>query len=216
MNLSDQKKDDFAKQFSVGLVLFVMLLMVGVFLLQYAPMIAFFWLSGLGFGYVLQRSRFCFVAAFRDPVLTGSTAVTRGVLVALALTTIGFTAVKYVCLSTGQIIPGHGYIVAIGMNTVVGGIIFGIGMVIAGGCASGMLMRIGEGFEMHLITLIGFFLGTILGNNHLQWWNNHWMWIKEGVFLPDLFGWAGALIIQLLVIALLYGLAVKWEAKHEV
>lgn len=42
------------------------------------------------------------------------------------------------------------------MNTVVGGIIFGIGMVIAGGCASGMLMRIGEGFEMHLITLVGF------------------------------------------------------------
>ena len=41
------------------------------------------------------------------------------------------------------------------------------------------------------------------------------MWIKEGVFLPDLFGWAGALIIQLLVIALLYGLAIKWEAKQE-
>lgn len=57
----------------------------------------------------------------------------------------------------------------------------------------------------------------MLGNNHLQWWNNHWMWIKEGVFLPfpDLFGWAGALIIQLLVIALLYGLAIKWEAKQE-
>lgn len=215
MNLSDQKKDDFAKQFSVGLVLFVMLLMVGAFLFQYAPIIAFFWLSGLGFGYILQRSRFCFVAAFRDPALTGSTAVTRGVLVALALTTIGFTAVKYFYHLTSQAIPGQSYIASIGMNTVIGGIIFGIGMVIAGGCASGMLMRIGEGFEMHLITLVGFFLGTMLGNNHLQWWNSHWMWIKEGVFLPDLFGWVGALIIQLVVIALLYGLAIKWEAKQE-
>jgi hypothetical protein len=137
------------------------------------------------------------------------------VLVALALTTIGFTAVKYFFHLTSQTIPGQSYIASIGMNTVVGGIIFGIGMVIAGGCASGMLMRIGEGFEMHLITLVGFFLGTMLGNNHLQWWNSHWMWVKEGVFLPDLFGWAGALIIQLLVIALLYGLALKWEAKQE-
>ena len=59
MNLNDQKKDNFAKQFSAGLVLFVMLLMIGVFLFQYAPIIAFFWLSGLGFGYILQRSRFC-------------------------------------------------------------------------------------------------------------------------------------------------------------
>jgi hypothetical protein len=35
------------------------------------------------------------------------------------------------------------------------------------------------------------------------------------VFLPDVFGWAGALIIQLLVIGLLYGLAMKWEEKQE-
>lgn len=215
MPINDHKKDNFAKQFSAGIMLVVILLMVGVFLFQYAPMIAFFWFSGIACGYILQRARFCFVAAFRDPALTGSTAVTRGVLVALAVTTIGFTAVKYFYQSAGQLIPGQDYIVAIGLNTVVGGILFGVGMVIAGGCASGMLMRIGEGFEIQLITLSGFFLGTMLGNNHLHWWNSHLIWSKDGVFLPDRFGWAGALIIQLAVIALLYGLALKWEAKQE-
>lgn len=215
MNQGNAKKDKFSRQFSVGLVLVVIVLMIAVFLFQYAPMMAFFWLSGLGFGYILQRARFCFVAAFRDPALTGSTVVTRGVLVALALTSIGFTAVKYFYYFTGQPLPGQSYISAIGMNTVVGGIVFGIGMVIAGGCASGMLMRIGEGFEIHLITLGGFFLGTMLGNNHLEWWNTHLMWIRDGVFLPDLFGWAGALIIQLLVIGLLYRWAVKWEEQQQ-
>jgi len=215
MNLGDQKKDQFSKQFSTGLILFAILMMVAIFLFQYAPIIAFFWISGLAFGYILQRSRFCFVAALRDPALTGSTAVTRGVLVALALTTIGFTAVKYFYHVNGQTIPGQNYIQSIGMNTVVGGTIFGIGMVIAGGCASGMLMRIGEGFKIHLITLSGFFIGTMLGNNHLEWWSNHLLWIKDGVFLPDLFGWVGALIIQLMVIGLLYRLAIKWEEKQE-
>lgn len=215
VKVNDQKKNEFSQQFSAGSILLLIVILTGFFLFRFSPMVAFFWISGIAFGYILQRSRFCFVAAFRDPVLTGSTSVTRGVLVALALTTIGFTAIKYFYYFTGQAIPGQSYIQSIGLNTVVGGIIFGIGMVIAGGCASGMLMRIGEGFEVQLITLCGFFFGTMLGNNHLVWWNTHFMWIKDGVFLPDVFGWAGALIIQLLLIGLLYGLTKKWEEKQE-
>jgi hypothetical protein len=212
---TDHKKDEFSQQFSAGSILLLMLLLMGLFLFQYSMVTAFFWISGIAFGYTLQRSRFCFVAGLRDPALTGSTAMTRGVLVALAVTSIGFTAIKYFYYITGQTIPGQSYISSIGMHTVIGGTIFGIGMVIAGGCASGMLMRIGEGFEIHLITLLGFFFGTLLGNNHLEWWQTHLMWIEDGVFLPDVFGWAGALIIQLLVIGLLYGLAMKWEEKQE-
>ena len=36
---------------------------------------------------------------------------------------------------------------------------FGIGMVISGGCASGTLMRVGEGFTMQILSLVFFYCG---------------------------------------------------------
>ncbi len=40
---------------------------------------------------------------------------------------------------------------------------FGIGMVIAGGCASGTLMRVGEGFAMQMLSLLFFVIGSLIG-----------------------------------------------------
>jgi len=203
------------KQFYLGIGLFFMLLVVGLLLSAHSRLISIYWLTGIALGYILQRSRFCFTAAFRDPSLTGSTAITRAVLIALAMTTIGFAVIKFCFESRGYAIPGQEYIQAIGLSTVVGGIFFGMGMVLASGCASGMLMRIGEGYHLQIITLIFFFIGSILGNIHLEWWNQNFVLIPEGIFLPDIFGWLGALMIQLAVIAGLYVLAMKWEEKHD-
>ncbi len=97
----------------------------------------------------------------RDPYLTGSTTVTRAVLIAFAITSIGFTAIKYGYYVNGLPIPGQGYIQPISVATGVGAFMFGIGMVIAGGCASGTLMRIGEGFWMQVISLFFFIVGSL-------------------------------------------------------
>jgi hypothetical protein len=51
------------------------------------------------------------------------------------------------------------YIKEAGVHNVIGGIIFGIGMVLAGGCASGTLFRVGEGNVSSVIALIGMLCG---------------------------------------------------------
>lgn len=202
-------------QFSWGIVFFFMLLAVGLLLSTHSRLISIYWLTGIALGYILQRSRFCFTAAFRDPSITGSTTIARAVLIGLGVTTIGFAGIKFFFETSGLPIPGQEYIQGIGLSTVVGGVFFGIGTVLASGCASGMLMRIGEGHQAQIITLTFFFIGSILGNVHLEWWNQNFVLIPEGIFLPDIFGWLGALGIQLAVIAGLYVLAVKWEEKND-
>ncbi len=118
---------------------------IGLYLNTQQNNTAWMFTTGLAFGYILQRSRFCFTASMRDPYLTGGTTLTRAVLLAFAITTIGFTAIKYGYFSKGLPVPGMSYVVPVSLATVAGAFMFGIGMVIAGGCASGTLMRVGEG-----------------------------------------------------------------------
>lgn len=202
-------------QFFYGLGLLVLVLMIGILLFAFSSLSVFYWLSGIALGYLLQRSRFCFTAALRDPYLIGSTALSQAVLLALFVTTIGFAVIKYSFLASGQVMPGQAFIQPIGLNTIVGGLVFGIGMVVASSCASGLFMRIGEGFLIQMLTLVFFFVGHLLATLNSDWWQGHFIFTSEGVFLPDILTWPGALIIQLFVIAGLYVWAIKWEGNHE-
>ena len=47
-------------------------------------------------------------------------------------------------------------------GSITGGVIFGMGMVLAGGCASGTTYRVGEGMVGSLIALLGFCIGLIV------------------------------------------------------
>ncbi len=124
-------------QLPVGFGVLFAMIIIGVLLGLRNGTLALFWAFGCSFGFILQKSRFCFTASLRDPCITGSTSITRAVLIAFAITTIGFAAIKYGAFANGQEIPGQSYIMPISLATAVGGVMFGIGMVIAGGCASG-------------------------------------------------------------------------------
>ena len=52
-----------------------------------------------------------------------------------------------------------------------------------------------------------------MGEHDPPWWQERFSSFSQGVFLPDVFGWFGALILQLLFIAVLYILADMWETK---
>ncbi|WBW98869.1 YeeE/YedE thiosulfate transporter family protein [Oceanirhabdus sp. W0125-5] len=203
-------------QLPFAIVLILALIVLGTFVTGKSNNLSWYLLTGLIFGYILQRSRFCFTASMRDPYLTGGTTVTRAVLIAFAITTIGFTAIKYGYFKNNLPIPGMGYVVPISFATIFGAFIFGIGMVIAGGCASGTLMRVGEGFTMQIISLIFFIIGSLWGAHDFGWWKYHFISKGKAVFLPDVFGWVGAVVIQLLIIFCLYVAAEKYqEAKAD-
>lgn len=202
-------------QIPFGVALVVILIAIALWLGTISGKLALFFVTGIAFGVILQKGRFCFTASMRDPYLTGGTSLTRAVLIAFAIATVGFAAIKYGYEAMGLSMPGMSYVVPISLATIVGAFIFGVGMVIAGGCASGTLMRVGEGFHMQLLSLAFFIVGSVVGANHMGWWKYNVISKGKAVFLPDVFGWAGALIIQLGIILLLYVAAEKYEEKRK-
>ena len=198
----------------IAMIVLLLMIVIGILLSVYkSSTVGMFWMFGGCFGFILQKSRFCFTASLRDPCITGSTSITKAVLIAFAITTVGFTAIKYSSFVSTGYIPGMSYVQPISLATVVGGIMFGVGMVIAGGCASGTLMRVGEGFMMQVLALAFFIIGSLWGAHDMGWWNLNVIADSPRVFLPDVFGWFGAVVIQLLIIACLYVAADLWERK---
>ncbi len=167
-------------------------------------------LFGAATGYILQRSRFCFAGSFRDVFLIGNTTLARAVLLVLALTTVGFSLVSF--LSGGiSYLMATGLIHSAGWHVPIGGVLFGFGMVIAGSCVSGCLVRLGEGYIMQYYTFAGLLAGSALGAWHWGWWKQVSIDISPPVFLPHVVSWGGAVLLQLIFIALLYVLAVRLD-----
>ncbi|MCA0385928.1 MAG: YeeE/YedE family protein [Firmicutes bacterium] len=201
-------------QIPLGFLTVAFIIIVALLLNIKSSNMAFFWLTGTAFGFILQKGRFCFTASMRDPYLTGGTSITRAVIIAFAITTLGFTAIKYGYAQAGLPIPGMSYVVPISIATLVGAFLFGIGMVIAGGCASGTLMRVGEGFIMNMIAFVFFIIGSLWGAHDFGWWKEWFISKGPSIFLPDVFGWMGAVIIQLMVLLILYVVAEQYEKKR--
>lgn len=201
-------------QIPVALIVTGVVIAFGIYLGTISSKLPFYWIIGLGFGLVLQRARFCFTASLRDPSLTGSTSVTRAVLVGIGLATIGFTAIKFHAFQAGgESNLNMVNVSAIGVPLLIGGLLFGIGMVIAGGCASGTLMRTGEGFTMQLIALLFFVIGSLWGAHDVGAFWGKLNTNAPKIFLPDIFGWVGAIAVQGAIILLLYIACVKWQKK---
>jgi uncharacterized membrane protein YedE/YeeE len=98
-------------------------------------------LAGFTIGFIMHRSRICFARAFREPFVTGEGEMTKAVILALA---IGLPLAAL--LFQKKIIDPYVAIPAtFWIGSMLGGLIFGVGMVFAGGCASGSLWRMGEG-----------------------------------------------------------------------
>jgi|Deesub1362A_J573_1020465.scaffolds.fasta_scaffold00536_20 hypothetical protein len=124
-------------------------------------------LFGVAIGFVLERGQFCMASAFRDFFLFRHTHILRAVMLYLALLTPAF----FLFHSAG-LIETYPYIKDAGLFTAVGGVIFGIGMVLAGGCASGTLYRIGEGYVTSLVALVGMLIG-------IGAFGESYSWVKE-------------------------------------
>lgn len=206
-------------QIIIGIVLLAAYIVLSFYVQSVNPRGAFIMMIGLALGYVLQRSRFCFTASLRDPLLTGSTTLTKAVILAFMLSSFIYAALQMkqtgLSLETLNISELPGNIKGVGINTAIGGFIFGIGAVVAGGCASGTLMRMGEGFYQQWIAIIFFVLGSVIGSAILIPMQTTFLYSGEAIYLPQLLGgWIPALIVQFGVLSALYLLA-DWYGKKK-
>ena len=185
-----------SRQPVAGLVLLVLVL-VAPFLYSrqgYAAQ-GIFLLFGVAFGVIFQRSRFCLVRAFREPFMTGDAEHTRAATLALVLSMLGFAILKFTDLKD----KGEWVFAGAGVGGLAGGLLFGIGMTVAGGCGAGSIWRAGEGQVKLWAAVACFALGgsiarmTLASAGALQ----H---LGIAVFLPTVLGWGAA--IGLVVVAM--------------
>ncbi len=158
---------------------------------------------GAALGAVFQRSRFCFASAFRDLFLLRERRVALGILAALAVGSVGYQVVfgAWIPDPGAGHVPPTAHIAPVGWHLLLGGASFGLGMVLAGGCISGNLYRLGEGSLTAPVALAGTVVGFQAG--FLVWNALYTSAVATApvVWLPKPLGYAGSLALQLGAIA---------------
>src|SRR6185369_10684586 len=192
----------------VGVVLAVVILLVPVLYARsgYVPQ-GVFLLFGAAFGVIFQRSRFCLVRAFREPFMTGDGEHTRAAALAIVVSMLGFTILKFTDLKDKNewVFPAAGF------GSLAGGLAFGVGMTLAGGCGAGSLWRAGEGQVKLWATVACFAVGASLARL-IAVQTGLLQKLGAAIFLPAWLGWGGAIAL-IVAIALAWAMLSTWNEE---
>ncbi|RWR05426.1 selenium metabolism membrane protein YedE/FdhT [Siminovitchia fortis] len=170
-------------------------------------MLAIAALFGAGFGILIERAQICFTSAFRDLWISGRAVMTK----ALAIGMIISVVITYFYIQTGA----TAVVKVAGPGTLVGGLLFGIGIVMAGGCETGWMYRAMEG-QVHFWSVGA---GSIAGATFLAFAWDHlgvYSLLVEGwkpINLMEVFDPKLALFFTLLLLFAWYLFSAWWE-KH--
>lgn len=166
-------------------------------------------------GYAMHRGRWCMIQGFREPHMTGDCTMAKSVMLSIAIVALGAAVLKYsvpVRTEGEPVLAVMNYVRGtFGWGGVVGGFIFGVGAMFAGGCGSGTLWRVGEG-QIKLLVVVPFFAVT---NSIMTAWFSDQEFEADGVlgsyvYMPDVFGYGPTLLIIGLAMAAWY-LIVTWN-----
>ncbi|MFZ0370023.1 MAG: YeeE/YedE family protein [Halobacillus sp.] len=167
---------------------------------------------GLAFGLALLYARFGFTSAFRRLISVGNVQGLQAHMLMLAVATTLFAIILATGFSFTGVAP-QGYVFPAGLSVVAGSFMFGVGMQMGSGCASGTLYTVGGGKSSMFITLLGFIGGSVLGAYHIGFWRG----------LPSLpaislaestgLGYFGGWVLQILIFLGIYGATVKFARR---
>lgn len=196
----------------------LLVLVLGTLLLgyYYGPAQGALFLVGGALGIALYHAAFGFTSAWRVFIMDGRGRGLRVQMILLAIAVVLF----FPFLASGTLFGNEvrGSVAPAGIGVIVGAFMFGIGMQLGGGCASGTLFTAGGGNARMLVTLFFFVVGSLLGTVNFDWW----------VSLPSLpptslvtsFGAAGGIAVSLLIFAAIAGLTIlvekRWHGSLEV
>ena len=150
-------------------VAFLLLLAGALFLAQaVSGRQALLFVVGGALGLTLYHAAFGFTSAWRVFIRERRGAGLRAQMVMLAIAVLLF----FPALAAGTLFgePVKGLVSPAGTSVIVGAFIFGIGMQLGGGCASGTLFTVGGGNARMLVTLLFFIIGSVIATHHIGWW----------------------------------------------
>lgn len=161
-------------------------------------------------GITLYHAAFGFTSAWRVFIADGRGDGLRAQMLMLAVG----VALFFPALSAGTLFgtPVAGLVSPAGTSVIFGAFIFGIGMQLGGGCASGTLYTVGGGSTRMLITLAAFIVGSVIGTAHMPFWTA--LPQLKPISLVTSLGLAPALALNWLVFALIAGITVLVEKRR--
>lgn len=168
-------------------------------------------------GYTMQRGRWCMVQGFREPHMTGDCTLAKSVMLSIFIVAIGAAVLKYAVPVRAEgeaVLAAQNYVRGtFGWGGVVGGFVFGLGAMFAGGCGSGTLWRVGEG-QVKLMMVVPFF--SITSSILTAWFKDQEFeangMLGSAIYLPDAMGYGPTLILVGGLMILWY-LVVTWNEE---
>lgn len=122
---------------------------------------------GLTAGFVMHRADFCVTASFRDMFLFRDFFLMRQMVLLVVVSMALFELGRLGGVISTQPFPLLG---SPSLANAIGGFVFGIGMVLAGGCVCGSLFKLGAGSAASLLAVIGMIAGSAAyAEFHPQW-----------------------------------------------
>lgn len=194
--------------FKLGSIVFIGVILWAIYLIfvQGSTTLGMAMLFGSAFGLTIAKAQICFTSAFRDIFTTGRSQMAKAIVIGMAVATIGV----FTYIMMGQ--PAK--IMWAGPNAIIGGILFGFGIVLAGGCECGWMYRAVEG-QVHF-WIVG--IGNVIGSTLLAYvWNDLSLQLATSwpkINLLESFGNYGGLFLNYGLLILLFILVLVLEKRY--
>jgi len=169
---------------------------------------------GLAAGFVMHRSDFCLAGMFRDLFLFRRTVMVKSFVLLVVVSMALFEAARLTGLLSVYPFP---LLYPPTPANLIGGFLFGIGMVLAGGCVVGTLYKMGSGSVLSLTAFGGLIFGSgLYAEIHPAWA----AFVRETTLFPGKITVAQIAGVDPLVPALAVAapgalLLVRWHKKGE-
>jgi uncharacterized membrane protein YedE/YeeE len=175
-----------------------------------SPRQAALYVVGALLGISLYHAAFGFTSAWRVFIADGRGAGLRAQMLMLAVG----VALFFPALAAGTLFgaPVKGLVSPAGTSVIVGAFMFGIGMQLGGGCASGTLYTVGGGSTRMIVTLIAFIAGSLIGSAHMPFWTS--LPQLKPISLVSTLGLAPALALNWIVFAAIAAITVVVEKRR--
>ena len=168
-------------------------------------------LMGVVFGFALEKSR-----VFEPGMIVGQMQLRNFIMIKVFLTAVATGALVLATLH------GFGYVklvpkAALYSADIVGGLILGAGIALAGACPGTTLAQIGVGYRDAIFTLVGGLCGALAFAYGEPWFAKSLIGTGEKIIFTDLVGipfWQGAiaLAIAIVIVLVLMERARSWRA----